>query len=273
MSVSIRRRSWPAAVLAIVVLSGLLALFTSSAFVTGQEKRKSVPSKMLPGPGVADPAAKIGFFCSATGGIDALELTNGKLLWTSKEANRPLLATEDRLFAQKDVSGKANQIRIVVLDLTKHGKRVLESEVITLPDWVSVNVAYGRSYRSSSKFDGDSLLVSWEARAFYAGGAAPTPAILKAARKEASGVMRIDVVTGKFGSLSKEEIPGGHFFPITNDVSTADVGDLTLSLKDTSKKDAKNPFQQQRLVQGVNAAKTVVWEHEIAAPVFLIPLP
>jgi len=163
----------------------LIVVLSSSAFVSGQEKKKLISPVLMPGPGVADPAGKVGFFPSKTGGIDALDLASGKVLWTSKEANRPLLASRDRLFAQKNLD-KANQIRVVVLDASD-GKRVLESEVIAHPYWVSVSVAYGLTYRSSARLDINALWLCWEGHAFYAGGAPPPPEVAKAARKDAEG--------------------------------------------------------------------------------------
>jgi hypothetical protein len=247
----------------------LMFALSSAAFVRSQEKKKFTPATLMPGAGVADPAAKVGFFPNTTGGIDALDLANGKLLWTSKDAHRPLLASADRLFAQKNLD-KPNQIRVVILDSTREGKRVLESETITLPDWVSVTVAYGRSYRSNARLDMNVLFLSWEARAFYAGGARPTPEIEKAARKEASGVLRIDLTTGKFEQLDKDKI--AEFFPLANDVNNAKVGEMTLTVKDGPAKNAKNRLQRQRLLQADDANGTV-WQHEIAAPVFLPPRP
>ena len=89
---------------------------------------------VLPGGAVADPDGKVGFVPNTSGGIDALDLASGKLLWDTKEAPRPLLATPDRLFAQALVRGKANQVRIVVLNTTQKGKRLLESQPLSFPD-------------------------------------------------------------------------------------------------------------------------------------------
>ena len=93
------------AVVLIVVLSPLV-------FLSGQEKKKATPAVLLPGPGVADPAGKVGFFPSTTGGIDALDLANGKLLWTSKDANRPLLAAgNSSVRAEESRQGKSDTRR------------------------------------------------------------------------------------------------------------------------------------------------------------------
>jgi hypothetical protein len=236
----------------------------------GQEKTAAQVGRHLPDGGVANPAGKTGFFPNTSGGIDALDLATGRLLWTSKEANRPLLATENRLIVQQ---GNARQVRILILEASKQGKRVFESQPITFPDWVSVQVAYGRSFRSSARVDINGLWLSWEARAFYAGGARPTPQIEKAARQEASGVARVDLDTGKVEPLDADKIAAGKFFPIPADAITPKAGALTLLVKDASAKNPKNPFEKQRILQSLNHAKEVVWQHEIAAPIFLPPLP
>jgi hypothetical protein len=250
----------------------VLALFAGT-FAAGQDQPKAIQPIRLPGPGVADPAGKIGYFPSVSGGIDALDLATGKLLWTSKDAGRPLLATADRLFAHKDVAGKANQFRLVVLDATKGGKKLVETEPITLPYWVSVSVAYGRSYRSGARLEGDNLYIAWDAHAFYAGGARPTPEIERAERKDATGVVRIEVATGKVAALDQDKIKAGNFFPVAGDVPSAKAGEWTLSYKDGPARNAKSPFARMRTLQAVNAAQQLVWEREIAAPVFLPPRP
>ena len=66
---------------------------------------------------------------------------------------------------------------------TGTGKLMRESDAGVLPEWASVPVTYGRSFRSAVRPEKGAILYVWEARAFYAGGAAPTPEIQAAARK------------------------------------------------------------------------------------------
>src|SRR5258708_6523493 len=125
----------------------LLALFLIPAAFAGigYTQEKKAATQRLPGEGNADPAGKIGFFPGKTGGIDALDLATGKLLWSSIDANRPLVASADRLFAQ---AGDTNQVRVLVIDTTKQGKLAVESQPIKLADWVSVKPDYGRTFTS-----------------------------------------------------------------------------------------------------------------------------
>ena len=247
----------------------LLCVFLIPAtFATiGLTQEKKASPHYLPGGGAADPADKVGFFPNPTGGIDALDLATGKLLWSAIDANRPLVATADRLFAQ---AGTSNQVRILVFDTTKEGKLAVESQAIKLADWASVQTAYGRSFRSSAKVEGNALYLSWEARAFYAGGARPTPQIEKAARKEASGAARVDLDSGKVEALDPDQAAK---FPVTGESINPKVGTLTLTMIDGVAKNAKGPFERRRTLRAVNEAKEVVWERDIKAPVFLPPRP
>jgi hypothetical protein len=229
----------------------------TSAF--GQDKDQTVP-RFIPG-GVADPAARIGFFRSPTGGIDAVDLWNGKLQWNFKEADVPLCAIYNRLFA---LGGKKNQVHVFALDTWKEGNVLVKSKPIVFPEWVSVAPAYGRSFRAHIRPDMRGVWLSWEARAFYAGGAKPTPEQEKAARREASGVYHSVLDTGDVEALNGEKIATGKFFPMPADVVNNRAGrEYTLKIKDTPGKG--------RIVQAYSEAMNLVWERDIAAPVILPP--
>src|SRR5205823_1519283 len=88
--------------------------------------------------GVADSAGKIGYLAGAKGLIEAVDLEKGVVLWESKEPARPLVLFDKFLAAQVKVAGKANRVRIIVLDVNQKGKIVLESDPVVFPDWVSV---------------------------------------------------------------------------------------------------------------------------------------
>ena len=87
---------------------------------------------------------------------------------------------------------------------------------------------------------------------------------------ESLGVVRVDVTTGKIAFLGKDKIAG--FFPLADEVNSARVGALTLTVKDSPAKKSKIPFQNQRILQAADV-KELIWEREIAAPVFLEPRP
>ncbi len=239
-------------------LTAILCLAAFAADAVGQQTART-----LPGAGVADPAGKVGFFPGVKGGVDALELATGKLLWSVAVGGQTLLATNDRLFVLKG----SDTIR--VLD-SADGKLLLEAKPLGFPGWVSVEPAYGLSFRSGARTDGKSLWLTWEANAFYAGGARPTPEIEKAARKAASGVAHVDLETGKVEALDADK---SKRFPMPAEAINPKIGDVTLSVKTESAKNPMNPFQQRRTLHATNVANEPIWQREIAAPVFLPPRP
>jgi hypothetical protein len=157
--------------------------------------------------GVADPAGKVGYVMGVSGHVEALDLGTGKVLWEAKEAGRPLLVVDKALLIQAPVAGKANAVRVVLLDTAREGKQLLESEPVVFPDWVSVGLTHGRTFSSEAWAHKGDLLLRWRANAFYAGGAAPTPEIQRQARKEASGVAQVNLETGKVALLPADRAP------------------------------------------------------------------
>jgi len=154
--------------------------------------------------GVADAAGKVGYVPNDKAGIDAIDLANGETLWQTKESTQPLLALEKRLVVWVPVKDK-HEIRLVVLDTTDKGKKVVESDPIALPDWSDFG-GYGHSFTARANADKDGVVVTWEARAWYAGGARPTPEIEQAARKEGKGAARVNLETGKVETLDPKKL-------------------------------------------------------------------
>ena len=151
--------------------------------------------------GVADPGGRTGFVANSHGGIDAVDLATGDLLWDVDGAKRPALAEDDRLYAWAPVNG--NGLRVVAFDRAQGGRRLLESETVTFPDWVSVEEAPGRSFTARWRLDRGRLILDWEARAWYSGPHA-TPQAETDARRQAEGQVRIDVETGKAETAAAE---------------------------------------------------------------------
>jgi hypothetical protein len=155
----------------------------------------------LPG-GVADPGGRTGFVSSLKGGIEAIDLVTGDVLWESIEAQLPLLAANDRLYAQAGV--KRNRLRVLVFDLIKKGECVLETDPVVFPDWVVTADTTGRSFKADWHLEGDTLVLAWEARAWYCGKDRPTPTLEAEARRHASGLVRFDLLTGQIKMLPAE---------------------------------------------------------------------
>jgi hypothetical protein len=180
-----------------------LALSAVTPAGAGQAEKNGLPLPI----GVAAADGKVGYVPGAKEGVEAINLETGAVLWSTKEPAKPLALSGKLLAAQVAVPGKANHVRIVVLDTTDKGKQVRISEPVVFPDWVSVAVTYGRTFSAHAYVDKGDLVYKWQANAFYAGGAPPPPEVVKAAMKEASGVARINLESGKVAMLPADKAP------------------------------------------------------------------
>src|SRR5246127_1152619 len=110
---------WAAAVAACFFATG------PATAVTRPKSGDGGSPHQIPG-GVADAEGNTGYLANPAGGLDAVDLAKGKLLWAPRGASRPLALDGNRLVCRADVKGKANSIRLVVLAVNQKGKRLLE---------------------------------------------------------------------------------------------------------------------------------------------------
>lgn len=160
--------------------------------------------------GVADRAGNTGFVQAEKGGMDAVDLKTGKTIWQTKAARQPLIVAGDLVLAELR---QGHSVKVVGFDVGT-GRKLLESELIKLPEWASAGDVsiFGHSFEAVAWVVNGELLYRWEARTFYAGGAAPSPEILAAAAKHAAGLAKVHLQTGKVTELAGEKpvaaIPG-----------------------------------------------------------------
>ncbi len=145
--------------------------------------------------GIADSSGRTGYFASADGGIEAIELATGKVMWATHEAQRPLFVDGDHLLVQAGV--KRNRLRILRLNLSRNGECDLESDPVVFPAWVVTGEAAGCSFSPRWRLVKHQLVLEWEASSWYVGNTRPTPDQEKSARKHADGVAVIDLRTGQ----------------------------------------------------------------------------
>ncbi len=111
-------------------------LFAAVCHLCAGDAVPSVPIRSLPCGGVVDATGEIGFVIGKHSDIEALDLDSGKVLWTSKDATKPLAFVGKKLIALAPEKGKDTAVRIVVLDGITRRQKILESEVISFPDWL-----------------------------------------------------------------------------------------------------------------------------------------
>jgi hypothetical protein len=172
----------------------LVALLAPAPLPAADDK----PAAGVPvaGVGVASADQKAVFVPAKDGGVEAVDLATGKVLWTNKEAGKLAGASDKLVFAWAGDEKKTNAFRVVAIDAAT-GKTAGKSDPIQIPNWATTAKTWGRTFRTAARADGDGALVAWHAGAFYAGGARPTPEIEAAARKSELGLAKVDFKSGK----------------------------------------------------------------------------
>ncbi len=143
--------------------------------------------------GVAAADGSVGFVFEPIGRSAAVDLATGAIKWCSEPEVYPLIALDGRLCAAQ-ATAKGTGLNILLYD--EDGQILQCSNPMDLPDWVEVDSWHDTNLELEAAFDGTALIVHWRANADYAGGAPPPDQVLAAARREASGTVEIDLVTG-----------------------------------------------------------------------------
>ncbi|MFL6333273.1 MAG: hypothetical protein ACJ754_08035 [Pyrinomonadaceae bacterium] len=152
--------------------------------------------------GVADPRGRGGYVSSSSGEIVAVELATGGLLWTTRNASKPLIVHEGRLLALRQLNKRGTLVQIVALDA--EGAQVLESERVMLPDGVDIDGGEDSTTVEVYVTLG-SLVLDWEAHLRYGGGAPPPPYVQERYTKDVRGGVRVHLQSGKVEALRPGE--------------------------------------------------------------------
>jgi hypothetical protein len=117
--------------------------------------------KLLPGV-IVDAAAGRIYLMNPQDGIDAVEFTSGKLLWTTKAAAKPLAVFDDRLVAQAEATKGSPGLQIVLMDTTHNG-RVESTISLPMPAGVMPRIDEGQDTSSTvdAQLEPQGLLVTW----------------------------------------------------------------------------------------------------------------
>jgi hypothetical protein len=156
--------------------------------------------------GVAAPDHSAGFCADGLGGIVAIALDVGAPRWQTTHASAPLIVVGERLVASQLDPGAPATLRIVVLDAAFGGQPLLVSEPVALPTWVTASGHGQDGLALDARVQGDDLVVWWEARARYRGGAAPPPYVQSRAEHHEAGVVAVDLTRGHVRPIQDESV-------------------------------------------------------------------
>lgn len=223
--------TFPPAPPSLVTIAATIPEPTPTPVVTAPQPRTPrTPREPLPrnpnafqlSPGVViDPVQRRAFIMSPSGEIDAVGLSGGQRLWSTKAAAKPLGVVGRNLLGQAEPSNTENALKIVVMEASTGRQMVVSTR--ELPAGVRASVVEtlkGRFVVTSQAAGGTDAVVSWQFLGrprkgmrpdtkdtlTPSGGAAlhpPPPAAIAVARGDAqSGTYRLDLSTGATSSVN-----------------------------------------------------------------------
>jgi hypothetical protein len=122
---------------------------------------------------VFEPGRPAVYLAAPGGSVQAVDPRSGETLWTSGEADMPLLVVEDRLLTRAE-PGAAGVLPLVLLDAADGGQ-IAPTVAVTLPAEVRARVdeSLGTSFHVRAWEDESDAVVSWEAIEREVTGMAP----------------------------------------------------------------------------------------------------
>jgi hypothetical protein len=143
---------------------------------------------------VVDESRGVAYLMNPDGGVDAVALDSGDLLWSSEQAARPLTVAGDRLIAQGPPTVSRGTLGLVVLDTTDGTRR--QDLQLGLPANVRATVdgALGVEFEAWGSVVNGEPYVLWEETRRYTKGIAPEPGEPMEEKLEGAG--RLDLAAG-----------------------------------------------------------------------------
>jgi hypothetical protein len=210
-------------------------------------------------------------FLPGKDGVEAVDLATGKLAWANKDAPKVAGASDQLVIGWVGDEKKPNTFRAVLIDAAT-GKTVAKSDPIALPEWASTGTTWGRTFRIAAKPGVDGVSVFWQAGAFYAGGARPTPEIEAAARKDERGTAKVDLKTGKVTASDAKpkdaDFAAGLGGPVSNT-----VGEYEFQMVEEVPGFRPGAPMRTKVTFTVLKGKTELWKRELAGNPWSPPPP
>lgn len=170
--------------------------------------------------GIINGDSNTAFVQHVPAGVDAIDLSSGKLLWHIANADKPLLVWKWKVVAMQKIDAKS--LAVVLLDSRSAGSVVLKSESLTFPEWVDVDLRTSSSFAVVPKADNATLLLEITAKGDYIGGANPSDKIVEKYKHRASWTAMVDLLSGRVTQRETQEASDAAIDSVTNAVVVGD---------------------------------------------------
>jgi hypothetical protein len=141
--------------------------------------------------GFADLAGVAGFVCAADG-IERLDLLTGRRVWSTGLARYPVGLWRAQLIALR--GSIRDGLSVATLDAERPAAALISSAPVPIPPWAG---AGPDGLHLDTSIENEDLILAWEARKGYEGGAPPPPGIERAATRSTAGAARVSLITGE----------------------------------------------------------------------------
>jgi len=182
--------------------------------------------------GVADAPGLRAVVHDRHGTLTALDPRSGRVAWRAGHRLRPCALVGRTVVAVRiGAPGEQDVPLVVVLLDARDGDERWTSQPLPLPPWARPALDDTDEFTLAADDGDDHVVLHWTARTSYRGGAAPGPGRLAAARREASGAVRVDLAGRPAVTPLPEPPPRPAFAGFAQRTgATARVGDLTVEL-------------------------------------------
>ncbi len=178
-----------------------LAIATDmSAVASSPSDPSSKPFVVRPGV-VVDPTAGRLYMMNPQGGIDAVEIASGKLLWSTTAAAKPLITFDGKLLAQGEATRGSHDLPIVALDArdgSRHGTVGLPMPAGVMP---TVGDSFGTASSLTATIVGGEAIVGWDFSQAIPSGVWPP----QQPTRRASGAFSLGLKSLAVAQLSSEQ--------------------------------------------------------------------
>jgi len=156
---------------------------------------------------VLDVDRRVAYAMAQAGGIEALDLASGRLLWSTTAGARPLALAGPWLLAQ--IENREGRLRLAVLDVTARGRPVREL-LVPLPEGAAapIDEPAGVEFRLTAASDGSTVELHWSYLRRALRGTAPDADEPEAEPRASrfSGALRADLATGHLEPLAERSL-------------------------------------------------------------------
>lgn len=166
---------------------------------------------------IVDPDNRMAYVMNAGGGIDAVDLKGGTLVWSTDQAAKPLTLVGNRLFCLSDPLTPESELKVVILDVGKRGQRVIANSV-KLPQnvQVSINETLETSFTINARISGGAVFMPWKYSYQSVKGIEPQTdkslqgqalSMPKAKPQTIGGTVRMEISSGAISIPKEKDLP------------------------------------------------------------------